>query len=184
MIAVNVIHIHANSSGQNASDAWTVINNNVTQAMWGPVGSNATVTNLAVTKLDGISATYQAATSGLKWTGQASSGSFQPQVAAVIKMSTNSRGRANRGRVFLPFIVQSGLGDGSISGSVPATTSTAWSTFISALNAASPTTYQLVVASYDRAHSGAGAHETAVSSIFCETLTATQRRRQGRVRGQ
>ena len=55
----------------------------------------------------------------------------------------------------------------------------AWNAFKTAMTAVPDF---LVIASYDRKHSGAGAHATIVNTITPELIQGTQARRQSRLR--
>jgi hypothetical protein len=180
--AVNVIHIHSTAAGKHASDAFAVLDGNVTAAMWNSAVATASITDVDITPLDGTSATQSFSTgSPAKWSGSAG-GEFAPQVAGIVKLTTLTRGRANRGRVFLPFSAEAGMGQGAFTNAVITSVTTAWQNFAAALAALTPDAWELGVASYDRAHAGAGAHFTPVSTVAFEGETATQRRRQQRNR--
>lgn len=180
--AVNVIHMQANGSGTTATDCYNAMNGAVTAAMWDNAVLSASIGEVDITPLDGHSGTITFVTgSPAKWSGSAG-GDWIPAVATLIKLSTPLRGRANRGRVFLPFTAEAIQANGLITTSGVTAITNAWVAFQTALVALSPTEWGLVVASYDRAHSGAGAHATGINAVQCERPTASQRRRQERLR--
>jgi hypothetical protein len=179
--AVNVIHVQANTAGQHASDAFAAIDAHVSANMWVSAVAGASVTEVDITPLDGVSATQSFSTgSPAKWSGSAG-GDYVPQVAVLIKLFTGLRGRQNRGRVYLPFTAETGISDGLLvaTGVINA----AWVAFQAGMVGMAPVEWGLCVASYDRAHAGVGAHATGITGLLCEQVLGTQRRRQGRLRG-
>jgi hypothetical protein len=174
--ATNVIHIHDQAGGHNQSDAMAVLNATVTATMWRPVVPSAVVTDVAITPLDGSSATQHfAPATPAHWTGQNGT-DFVPQVSVLLKLATVQRGRSKRGRVFLPFTAESSIQNGLVDSTQAASMTTDWTTFLSALLTHSPS-WEWVVASYKNASM------QAVDTVTCELVAATQRRRQGRLRG-
>jgi hypothetical protein len=180
--AVNVIHIKQRSGSPTAFDAWTALSAAVVSGMWLPVANTARVTKVQITPLDGTSATedHTPEVAG-EWEGQAD-GQFVPQVAGLVKLQTPLRGRNHRGRVFLPFISELVLANGVWSGLDVTAWTAGWQEFVSNM-VAETGEWDLGVASYDRAHGGAGAVFTGVSDVSGEAIPATQRRRQSRLRG-
>lgn len=176
-IAVNVIHIHTAGAGKLASDVQENLDDNISSNMWLTVSSGAVVTAIAITPLDGVSATLTSAPAvPAGWTGGAS-GDFSPATATLIKETTALRGREHRGRVFLPFTAESQMSDGVIDPTTAASVTTAWNGFQGAIEVDADTPMGICVASYKLAT------QINVSSFLCESLAATQRRRQGRLRG-
>lgn len=175
--AANIMHFQRAAS--TAIDVKNDIDAHVTAAMWSVQEANAQVSRLDIIKLDGTSGTVSFTVSGAKWTGGGSASDFAPNVANVIKMQTGLRGRANRGRVYLPFVGENQTTAGAIGGAAVTAGQAAWDAFLAAMTVA---TCFPVVASYDRAHSGASAHATLVTKYVYEAVAATQRRRQGRLR--
>jgi hypothetical protein len=182
--AVNVIHL-SNLTGTAAqSDVFEALDDAVTAAMWDACSANAAVSQVDVTPLDGTSATQTFTTGNpARWVGT-EAGDFVPATAALVKLQTGIRGRQNRGRIFLPFIVESAQVNGALTSGEVATMQPAWTAFLASLAADStaPGPWALVVASYDRKHAGAGAHENPAVAATVEAVLATQRRRQGRLR--
>jgi hypothetical protein len=149
--------------------------------MWDSAVATSSITDVDITPLDGVTATQTFGTgSPSKWSGSAG-GDFTPQNAAVIKLATGVRGRANRGRVFLPFTSEAANGNGLLTSTVANAVGAAWVAFVGSLVALSPS-WDLGVASYDRAHAGAGAHFTGVTALECERACGSQRKRQERNR--
>lgn len=167
--AVNVIHIR--KPGSNAAAIATALDTNVTANMWQQVVNAASVTRLDVTPLDGSGATYSLAVSGAKWTGSAGVVDAVPAVSEIVTLRTTLRGRSYRGRVYIPFIGESAMSNGTITGIAAA--QTAWTNFVAAM-IASPA--NLTVASYLHATS------QDVVSATIQTIAGTQRRRQSRLR--
>jgi hypothetical protein len=159
-----------------------LLQDTVTSGMWDSVISGASIVTVDITPLDGTSATQSFTTGGgAAWSGS-SGGEMIPQVAVLVKLQTSLRGRSNRGRVFLPMTAETAAGAGFVAGGEDVTITNAWTTFANALPADATTPADLVIASYDRRHAGAGAHATNVTAITCELALATQRRRQTRLR--
>lgn len=175
--AANVLHFQR--SGGTAVDVFNDLNAHVTTNMWYSTSANAKVSAVDVIKLDGTSARVTFGAGTAVWTGQATAGDFIPNQPYIIKESTGVRGRSNRGRVYLPFLVEGQAVDGSIPSGAVTALNTAWAAFLSAMITA---TCFPVIASYDRAHSGAGAHATMVTQYSAEAVCGTQRRRQQRLR--
>lgn len=180
--AVNVMHISRDDGLYGSSNVMTLLNAHVTAAMWDTVASAWSVSFVAITPLDGISSTtdYFPATPA-HWQGN-TGGDFVPNVASIVKMQTGVRGRDNRGRLFLPSPAESQISNGKITDGTDTTASLAWSAFLAAIAADATTPSHLVVAAYDRKHHGLGAHVTDVTVVGVETILATQRRRQTRLR--
>jgi hypothetical protein len=169
--AVNVIHIRMPSA--DSGDVFTMLDGDVTSAMWGHTENNIGVESVDITPLDGSSASENFPT-GLpsKWKG-AQTGGFDPvpQVAAIIKLGTALRGRSYRGRIYLPWPVENQILAGQLNSVTVGTMNSAWSTFLGAVIA---DLAELVVASYKNSTA------EAVTSAECETFLGTVRRRQPR----
>jgi hypothetical protein len=177
-IPVNVIHIAAGTGPVLPSDIFTALNATVTQMMWAPLPGFMIVGHVDIIPLDGITPTQTFATGGgTKWQG-ATTGSGVPQTAALVKLTTAARGRKHRGRIYLPWAGENAITAGTVDSTTLGPWQAAWSAFLAALPSSGSHSPQLVVASYDRAHGGAGSGIAPVTSVTCETLTATQRRRQ------
>jgi hypothetical protein len=175
---VNVMHFLQSGTGATPAQLLTALESTVTTGMWYTVNSAMTVSSLSIIPLDGTSPTTVLATSGgSKWSGQGV-GQPVPQVAAVITFRTALRGRANRGRCYLPMSDETYINNGVIAPTQVTGLALAWETFRLAIPVATPHGFNLGVASYDRAHSGAGAHFNSLLSTSVNSLTATQRRRQ------
>jgi len=169
--AENVIHVRGVDTDPDAVMTW--LDANVTSDMWAMVCSTAHVATVSITPLDGTTATqdYTPATPG-NWDGGVGGDSI-PQASSLVKLTTLTRGRSYRGRVFLPFLPESVQVNGEITSALLADQQSAWDDFVAAGVGGAP---QLVVASY--------LHSTAarVSAALCEAETATQRKRQSRNR--
>lgn len=168
--AVNVMHIRRLAG--TASAVATQLDTAVTAGMWTLLVSTAKVDTLFITPLDGVSSTFILPVSGAKWTG-VQTGDFVPQMAALVKLSTGTRGRFARGRLFLPFAAEGPQFAGQFASANVATAQSAWSTFLSAMSAAS---YPVVVASYKLQS------RFDVVTATVETFSGSQRRRQQRNR--
>jgi hypothetical protein len=180
-IAVNVFHI-GTAAPSTAAAVMEVLDDTVTGAMWGMVSSQWAVDHVAITPLDGTSAT-QSFIPGTPahWVG-GTGGDFVPAVSGLMKLTTLARGRAHRGRLYLPPPAEAQISNGVFVDGTPGTSTTGWTAFQAALLVDPDTPCQVVVASYDRKHGGAGAGAGTVTAFLGETACATQRRRQGRLR--
>lgn len=174
--AVNVIHTLAAASA--TTDAvMELLDDTVTSNMWPSVATGCHVNDVAITPLDGLTAThhYSPGTPG-NWTGGAGSSEYEPQIAVCVKLTTEKRGRSFRGRLYLPFTAESVVSKGTVDGTIAGDITTAWTTFVAALESDPTTSSSLCIASYKLAEA------TAVTSVLGEAEAATQRRRQGRNR--
>jgi hypothetical protein len=173
--AVNVMHFRV--SAYTPALLFADIDTTVTANMWGSVATTASVLEVDITPLDGVSSTQTFPTGQpAKWTGSSGGTQYTPQAASLIKLQTGVRGRDNRGRLFLPFTSEAQQVDGFlISGTVTSIT-LAWQALVDAFAGG------VVVAAYDRRHNGAGAHATPVTVATCEAAIGSQRKRQQRNR--
>jgi hypothetical protein len=179
--AVNVIHISSGGAALNAAGIFAGLAAAVDVGMWDAVSSGAFIGEVDITPLDGVSATSSFLTGGgAVWSGS-SGGDFVPAAAVLVKLQTALRGRANRGRVFLPMITEALMVDGFVNGGSVAVMQTAWTDFQADLQAQVVPIAQ-VVASYDRRHNGVGAHASFITNYVVEGVLGTQRRRQQRLR--
>lgn len=176
--AVNVMHIETTASGKTPLQVFTCLDAHVTAAMWAPVQSACFVDSVAITPLDGISATQVFGTGAgppAKWSG-GTTGDFLPAAAVLIKLTTAHRGRSFRGRVFLPFIGEGATSNGFINSTTANNLSTAWAAFDAAMTADATTPQALMVASYKLAQAN------PIAALGAEAALGTQRRRQSRNR--
>jgi hypothetical protein len=170
--AVNVMHFKDTLGGGTATGLQTTLNGHWTAAMVASQANLALADTLSIIALDGTASTV--ILPGPSVVG-GTAGDWIPQVSELVSLKTGVRGRANRGRIYLPFVAEGAVGNGVLMPATVAPLNTAWEAFRVAMQTAH---WSLVVASYDRAHSGAGAHENIVTTCLVETQTATQRRRQ------
>lgn len=169
--AVSVIHMRAPS--MTADDVWTAFDAHVAKEMWNAVSNLATIDVVRITPLDGTSVTLEHhPPAAAKYTGN-STGEAIPQMAAIIKFLTALRGRSHRGRIFLPFVAESGQNTGTLDDGQVAAMQSGWVTFRAAMALEGIT---LVVASYKLVSA------TDVDISIAEQFTGTQRRRMQRLR--
>lgn len=188
--AINVLHVlHLAGS---AAAAFAALDANVVSALWAGMSSTSVADQVAVTPLDGTSATVNFTPSGAKWTGNVVASEYTPSLALVVSLRTAKRGAQYRGRIYLPFQTELGWVDGVANGSL-ATNQSAWNTFQTAMGVSN---YPLHVASYGFSQHkvpGTGGaysvvpvtwtpHAEPVTSINVESVGGTQRRRQSRLR--
>ena len=135
--------------------------------------SNTTSLAQAITPLDGTSVSFPVTpTPGVKYHGVASTGDMEPQCANIVKFLTAKRGRSFRGRVYLPFVAESAMSNGKLTGATVTAGQAAWVTFV---NGMATDGFPLVVASYLTATA-----QEIISTLY-ESFTATQSRRQKRL---
>lgn len=182
--AVNVMHFHGTGGAETSADLFEALQDAITTNQWTAVVNNASVDHLDITPLDGVTGTSTFSTgSGAQWTGS-SAGQFVPAAAMIVKLQTGLRGRANRGRIFLPFISENGIANGFNDPTNIAVCLAAFNAMQASLagDAGPGGPWAQGVASYDRRHGGAGAHINPVLAYQVESASGTQRRRQGRLR--
>jgi hypothetical protein len=171
-----VIHLRRTIGSPTPTDIYGDITSATTQDMWRSVSTDAKILQLAITPLDGTSATQTFspfADHGAKYEGGAT-GDTIPAVSALVKATTSARGRSHRGRVYLPFTTEEINTNGQFASSPFAVSLTGWTNWISNLLS---TDSKMVVASYKLATA------SDVQHTVPEPTLATQRRRQGRLRG-
>lgn len=188
--AVNVMHFLAASTDTAALN--TAINANVTATMWACISGQVSCYQLAITPLDGQSATITYAQTGTKWTGGAVAGDLLPSTATIVSLKTALRGRRNRGRLYLPYPTE-GVATGGTYGGTLSSLQSAWDTFRGAMKTSS---FPMHVASYghslhrhkntDGSYTLTPVTWTATSNEVVATTVegtfGTQRRRQSRLR--
>jgi hypothetical protein len=156
------------SSGTPA-DLGGFLDAHVTAAMWGFQDTPSKITEVNITPLDGTSVTYPfVPTPAAKWAGAHGSDDIVPQMSNLIKLVTNKRGRAYRGRLYLPWVCETLQSNGSLDATTVGTVTSAWVAFLAAMASSGP---QMVVASYKNATAD------NVVALICEKYAATQRRR-------
>ena len=167
---VNVMHFTI--LGQTIDDVWDNLETHVTATMWYGSRSTASITKLTLTHLGNNDLSVEHITSGgAKWAGATTTGDITPQVAQLVSLRTNRRGRSWRGRVYIPYTSESNIAGGVYDSSIRAAQQTGWNTFITNMSASST---PLVVASYK---------EEDVSEVVAAVVRGfpgTQRRRQQR----
>jgi hypothetical protein len=165
--ATNVMHFVHSSSNPAAIAA--DIEANWTQNMIGFMPTHSICTEIVITPLDGSSVTFPYITPAVAhWHGPQTTQDVDPQVCALIKLVTAKRGRAYRGRVYLPFVSEAAKAAGQLDSTTVTNATTAWAAFVAAMASAGT---HLAVASYKNS-----TQETVVAAAM-EHYTATQRRR-------
>jgi len=170
-IAVNVIHVR--SASTNPALVALAIHSSMLNKMFTTMSSGALCKSMDLTRLDGTSAAYHHTMT--PFSGQGSSGDFEPGSTAVVGFRTALRGRSHRGRLYLPFLAEGQASNGQLTAGQALVLLLGWSNFVNALPTKTPLCF-LVVASYKLA--------TATDVVTTPVLRAygTQRRRQERVR--
>lgn len=104
--------------------------------------------------------------------GTGTGGTLPPNCAALVKKTSASPGRANRGRFYVPGLLSDDDVDslGNIVNPTLSTLAAAFNDWFSALDLRTPTAQPAIL------HTGPGA-ATAVTSFALQTMIATQRRR-------
>jgi hypothetical protein len=188
--AVNVMHFYNPASDPDGLK--TALDTNVTANMWVGASTATVIYQIAITPLDGTSATRLYTVTGTKWAGPSTPGDMIPAASIVVSLKTLERGRRRRGRIYLPFPIEGLCSNGVYTASLT-TNQAAWDTFRSAMKTAN---WPLHVVSYG--HSlhrtktpGGGYALTPVTwtpdsrecvSSTVESTLGTIRRRQSRLR--
>ena len=118
--AVNVIHIRGVAGPITYAQLQAALNAHVTANMWATVSTEASIAEVTMTQLDGVTASASFnTTTPAHWTGGAGT-DFSPQVSTLVKFQTLLRGRSHRGRIFLPYgpetIITAGVVDSTFAG--------------------------------------------------------------------
>ena len=188
--AANVMHF--SGASVDPGGLFNALNTNVSATMWTGLGGDTAVVQVIITPLDGSSATQIFTPSGAKWAGASVAGDYLPSSAGVVSLRTAVRGRQNRGRLYIPFVLETVVSDGRFVGSL-ATVQAAWDTFRGAMKTAS---WPMHVASYGHGlhkHKNPDGsisltpvtwtpHSNEVIANTYESALGTQRRRQSRLR--
>jgi hypothetical protein len=135
------------------------------------IPNNCKVTTMVFEKLNGTFGPVTKTSSAPE--GGGDTGQVSPQVAALVKLFTDTAGRRARGRIFLPFVAEASQENGILNGTVHDNMQSAWLAYIAALTADG------VALSVN---SRVDAQLRPVTATMVETSLATQRRRQGRLR--
>lgn len=169
--ATNVLHIWDVTGGHDADWVNDRLQDHVTSNMWATTADGAAVNEIAITPLDGSSATrIYAPDTPANWDG-GTGGDSIPSGAVLVSLATAQRGKSFRGRVYIPFLAEAAQDDGFLTGADVASQRTAWSNFVDDMAGANA---DLVVASYKLSLKG------SVTSATIPQAVATQRRRQRR----
>ena len=174
---VNVIHVERADSGTSWEDVATNVRQKLAAGdmveMWGANTSGWTLQAFHLTPLDGATNTIEVLRGANDWPVGQTGGGTIPQACALVKLTTAQRGRRGRGRLYLGPIGESGQADGVLNGTIQGQVSAAWDAFANAL-IGDTNSAAVGVASYKYRDW----HQA--TTIACESMTATQRRRQKR----
>lgn len=166
-IAHNVVHVNCLDAVSDVDVADKMASALVAN-IFNAVSSSFELQSMDVLRLDGTSTTTtRTFTTTPKGTG---TGEGIRNSSMVCSLKTATRGPANRGRIYLPFLAESVTNNGVVAGATVTAASTAWNAYLTSLSTGSPALI-LVVASYLNGN----AH--AVTSVRCDTVVGTQRRR-------
>ena len=168
--ATNVMHF--DSGLLSPSDLVDALNANVQTHQFETMPDNVLCENVVVTPLDGVSGSFEGALPD--WHGSSGVGDFSPAAGAVVSLKTAKRGRSYRGRIFLPFCVDTIAGAGVMDQANADELAAAWNDFGAAISGDGATP---VVASYTL-----GTAEP-VTLYTVDTVLGIQRRRQEQLRG-
>jgi len=184
--------MHFFSASLDPDGLMSLLNTNVTTALWVGTVSSASVFSVAITPLDGAAATKVYAPTGAGWQGAVSSGEFVPAAAGIVSFRTDKRGRQYRGRLFVPFVAETVITNGSYTSPMTGGQA-AWNSFRTAMKTAA---FPLHIASYGHSlhktkQAGGGftmtpvtwaPHSTEVTATTVENTLGTMRPRQSRLR--
>jgi hypothetical protein len=169
--AANVIHV--DDGGHNTTTVFNSLAAHVVQDLWSYTSNHLRVTSVAITPLDGHSATNTFGTGSVTgWTGS-TTGDPIPQMASIVSIRTALRGRSHRGRIFLPGVSEAQQSNGTLNSSGIASWQAAWTTFLAALTSdGNP----MALASYKLASL------FPITGVNCEGKAGTIRGRMTRLR--
>jgi hypothetical protein len=188
--AANVMHF--SGASVDPTGLYNALGTHLTANMWIGIGTDTSIWQVAITPLDGTTATAIFAPTGPQWAGASAPGDYIPSSAGIVSLRTLNRGRQYRGRLYTPFPLELLVQDGRWVGSLTSI-QTAWDSFRTGMTTA---LWPWQVASYGhslhRTKTPGGGytltpvtwtpHATAVSASTFEVALATQRRRQSRLR--
>lgn len=166
--ATTTLHFLDMAGTSTVQQLMTAIEARVLANMWVVLPTNAHVTSINFTPLDGTSAGTSIATSGgAKWAGTGSNDCIL-QGACVISLKSLQRGPRGRNRIFLPWVSEGAQLNGTLTAASVALMQTAWNTFRTnmALDG-----FPLI------AVSGVHSDEHTVTSVVVRPYVRTQRRR-------
>jgi len=170
-IAVNVMHFRSDTGTSTSLAA--ALQASVAGNQFDGVSSGAVSDDVAITPLDGLAATSHFVLPA--WVGQGTGGDYSPASSAVLAFQTAKRGRSFRGRIYLPFLPETQMSDGALTGGVGPAIVGAWTAFNASMLATGDA-WVHVVASYKHASAEPILGYTVMGSF------GTQRRRQTRIR--
>jgi hypothetical protein len=170
--AANVWHLR--TSATDLPDIGAVIQTAWNAGQMHNTSARATITQMALTPLDGSTATYVTPFGSAHNVG-AGSAECLIEGCTVVSFRTATRGSKGRGRVYVPFVPEDAQSGGKLIGSNITAVSAGWNTFNDSL-AASDIVGNIAVASYlhDNAHD--------VVSFSNDVVIGIQRRRVQRLR--
>jgi len=164
--------MHFSAPTLDAGGVITAIGDHVSAAMWNHTLTTRHVHELVATPLDGSGLSIGTPTGdGAIWSGSRTATQTVPQVAALVHVGTQYRGRSFRGRVYLPWCAEDAISNGYLDGGVRTGMNDAWDLFLSGL---ATDGVAFGVASYTLAEF------TPANDLVVELALATIRRRQPR----
>lgn len=149
-------------------DVFNALDASVTDTMWSQTAGNAKVSQVIVTKLDGLSAGVIFPTGGpTRWTAQG--GDIILQGCQVVTIRTLTGGRSFRGRIYLPWVGESEQTNGMFDAAgIASVQQPAWDTFRAAMETANMSPVVVSPLLVD---------DTQVAAYVCRGNVTTQRRR-------
>lgn len=166
--AVNVMHFWTNSETQ--ASLLPAMNSNWQTHQGELMDSDTTVLRATAQELDGVSASIVGTLDN--WTGSSGSGDNSPAYCAVVRLGTALSGRSHRGRIFLPFVLESVITNGLFDAPNAAELAAAWADFQTAMQVDG---WNQVVASYLLEE------QQEVTNYSVDRVAGIQRRRQERL---
>lgn len=181
----NVIHVV--SPVLTAAQVLTALDGAAVAGMFDCVPASISTHTAVITKLDGVSPSFEGPLTNAGWDGAGGAESV-PSSSAVVTFKTSQRGKRHTGRAYIGYCAEDKISNGALDPISLATMSAAWTTFVA--NAASAGV-ALTVASYG--HDGAPppprptrpaypAGQVLVTTASVASALGTQRRRQSRLR--
>jgi hypothetical protein len=181
----NVIHVQ--SATLTPAQVLAALDGAAVPGMFDCVPTSIGTHTAVVTKLDNATPSFEGALANAGWDG-AGGAESSPASSAVVTFKTSQRGKRHTGRIFIGYVAEDKMANGSLDPTSQATMQGAWTAFVAnAATAGVP----LVVASYG--HDGApppprptrpafAASAVTVNTASVSSTLGTQRRRQSRLR--
>ena len=171
---VNVLHFLRASGSNTPAQLIADLETNLSSDMWGLTAVSDVCSQIEVTPLYDTSNTI-IHTMGTEIAGQGS-GDYSPNLCALVKLNTDTRGPSFRGRVYLPDLSDAFHDAGVVKTANRDATTGHWVDFANAMAGAGRWSLAVVSYYHNNARRSTGV-ATQVTNVAVERMAATQRRR-------